>query len=202
MKKLISLVLGTGLIGSCYFVNNFSFKEDKLDYYSYILKHEGKRNEVYDPIPNDKKYEPTIGIGHYLDRPDSRETFIKVLPEVNYNDIYNKRSKLTDEQVKKLFEHDVLLYENLARNAFEDFDSFPPYLKEAIVDGFYRGDLAESPKTKKLINEGNFSEASKEYLRNKEYVNAKKNGKRGIISRMNSNSKAMEKYSREFKKRK
>ena len=33
---------------------------------NYITSNEGRRLEVYDPIPHDGKDEPTIGIGHYL----------------------------------------------------------------------------------------------------------------------------------------
>ena len=199
---LAGAVLGSAVVGTSCKGENFANKPGSPDYYSYILKWEGKRNEVYDPNPRDNKYEPTIGVGHYLDRPDSRKTFEKVLPEVNYEDIYQGKSKLTDEQVKRLFNHDILEYESRARRAFSNFDSFPGYLREALVDGFYRGDLTGSPKTRKLINEGKFYDASVEYLNHSEYRSAKKNGMSGVFYRMNSNSKAMKRYSEEIGERK
>lgn len=177
-----------------------SSSKEEPDYYSILLKWEGKRNKVYDPIPNDGKYEPTIGIGHYLDRSDSRKTFEKILLEVNYDDIYQGKSELTDEQVKRLFNHDILEYVSTTKKLFPNFDTYPPYVREGLVNGVYRGDLTGSPKTRKLINEGDFDGASIEYLRNKEYQDAVKNGRRGIRSRMEYNAKVMKRYSKELKK--
>ncbi len=203
-KTLQSLVLVGAFLGSALFVNsckkeNIKNKIESPDYYSHFIAYEGKRNKVYDPNPRDNKYEPTIGVGHYLDGPGSRESFENALPEINYDLVYSKKKKLTDEEVRKLFDYDLAKKINDAKEAFDNFDSYPNYLKIALVDGFYRGDLKKSPKTQELIRQGKFYEASIEYLNHKEYKNAKKNKMRGVFNRMNSNSKAMLKYSKENK---
>lgn len=200
-----ALAFAGAILGSVIFVStckkeNLEEKAISPDYYSHFIQYEGKRNEVYDPDPKDNKDEPTIGVGHYLDRPDSRETFKNALPEVNYDLVYSRCKRLSDEEVRKLFDYDISLYVEKTKAEIKNFDSYPNYLKIALVDGFFRGDLAKSPKTKALINEGKFYEAAIEYLNHKEYINAKKNKMSGVFYRMGSNSRAMLRYSRESKK--
>lgn len=200
-KNLTSILLAGSLLTGCFGNGKSNEKETSNDYASYIAQFEGRRNEVYDPNPNDGRDEPTIGIGHYLDRGDSKETFAKILPEVNYDNIYCGKEKLTNEQIDKLFNHDVIEYENLAKKYFSNFDSYPFYLKRSLVDGCYRGDLSDSPKTRKLINEGKFYAAADEYINRKDYRECVKNGMIGIKTRMDKNRDAMIKYARELEGR-
>lgn len=174
-------------------------EDSNLAYATYVADNEGRKKKVYDPIPDDGKDEPTIGVGHYLDRGDSRETFKRVLPEVNYDDVYNKRRELEDEEIDKLLSEDIKIYVKRAKNRIPKFDEFPLYVRQAIVDGFYRGDLSGSPKTLRYINDGEFGEASKEYLNHNEYVNAAKLGRRGIRKRMENNAAKFLKYHKEKK---
>ncbi|MBU1136064.1 MAG: hypothetical protein ABIG37_02205 [Nanoarchaeota archaeon] len=171
-------------------------EDDLMLYARYTSQFEGKRDKVYDPNPNDNKLEPTIGVGHYLDRADSRETFGRVLPEVDYDLVYSGKQKLTEEQIDKLFASDIEGYVKIARNLFPKFETYPEYLRQALIDGCYRGDLLDSPKTRKLINKGNFQEASQEYINRKDYRNAEKNGMKGIVIRMNRNREAMRRFGR------
>lgn len=202
MKKNLISIIWAGAILASSLVNN-SYADPQTDYKAYLEytgNFEGRRSQVYDPNPNDGKGEPTVGIGHYLDRKDSRKTFERVLPEVDYDNIYSGREKLTDSQIDRLFMSDIVQYENIARNYFAEFDSYPTSLKQALVDGCYRGDLIQSPKTRRLINEGKLIEASKEYLNNREYKNAIKKSMRGVRTRMGKNACAMLEYGLELKK--
>lgn len=58
---------------------------------------------------------------------------------------------------------------------------------------YFRGKLtkAGSPNTVKLINQGKYKEASKEFLNSDEYRNAKARGREGIRERMEKASKAI-----------
>jgi hypothetical protein len=172
-----------------------STKTSSLTYAEYIAGWEGRRSGVYDPNPNDGKPEPTIGVGHYLDRGNSRETFARVLPEVNYDKIYSGRKEITKDQIDKLFAHDLKEYIAKTKKAFPKFHTYPAELQAALVDGFYRGDLSGSPKTRRLINEGKWEEASIEYLNNREYLNSRASGMSGVATRMEENSRRMRNYS-------
>ncbi len=168
--------------------------DDLTEYARYTGDFEGWRNWVYDPNPSDGDPEPTIGVGHYLDRENSRETFEKVLPEVDYNMVYEGGLDLTDGQINRLFAEDISEYVMIAEKLFPKFNSYPLYLRQALVDGCYRGDLFDSPKTRRLINEESWEEAADEYINRRDYRDAIKNGMRGIKIRMNENRRRMLKY--------
>ena len=70
-------------------------------------------------------------------------------------------------------------------NAIPEFENLSDALQQALFYEWFRGSLVQSPKTRKLINEGKFSEAAVEFLNNDEYRNAKKNKRSGIIKHMN-----------------
>lgn len=163
----------------------------------YIAANEGIKLRVYDPVPNDGKYEPTIGVGHYMGRPDSKKVFNKVLPEIDYGRVLSGKQDLTEEQALRLFQYDLGTYIDRARAKISNYDGFPLGVKKAIVDGFYRGDLSRSPRTLRYINKGKFDKAAIEYLNHNEYRNAKRLGKPGVAIRMKKNSEAFERYYRE-----
>ena len=83
------------------------------------------------------------------------------------------------------------LKEKLASKKISGFSSFPQYIKNAIINALYRGDLG--PKTIGLINKGNWKSASEEYLNHK---NAK-SGPTQIIRRMKTNALAFNNYDRQ-----
>tara|TARA_R100001224_G_scaffold14501_2_gene7233 strand:- start:3200 stop:5818 length:2619 start_codon:yes stop_codon:yes gene_type:complete len=78
-------------------------------------------------------------------------------------------------------------------NAIPKFDSFSDELQQALFYEWFRGSLVQSPKTRKLINEGKFSEAAKEFLNNDEYKNARKNKRSGVISHFELTAKLLNK---------
>ena len=78
---------------------------------------------------------------------------------------------------------------NKARSFFPSFDSYPPDVQAELVQGVYRGDVGGSPKFRKLLNEGRFTEAASEFLNNAEYKDPKTSA--GIKRRMKALSNSI-----------
>jgi len=150
-------------------VQNNSFVDKAAEY---IKRNEGVRNRLY----KDSKGYWTVGIGHL------------VTPQ-EYNTFKNKT--LTDKEVLDLFNKDLNKKIQLAKSYFgSKFDTFSDDLKIAIIDGYFRGDLPGSPRTKDLLRRGNYKGAAKEYLNNKEYQAALASGS-GVAKRMQRNAEIM-----------
>jgi GH24 family phage-related lysozyme (muramidase) len=168
--------------------------DDEFDlarFAKHIRKYEGFANRMY----NDPRGNPTIGIGHLL-KDDDRELFQKLFGNlVNFDSIMESQQALTDEQVYQLAKYDVDEHLKRAQKTFKDFDSYPYYLQEALLDSVYRGDTG--PKTISLINNGNWAHVPAEYLNRYDYKNAKKLNVPGIIGRMNKNAAAFAKWAYE-----
>jgi GH24 family phage-related lysozyme (muramidase) len=132
---------------------------------SHVLKkNEGVRYEVYKDVYGYK----TIGIGHKV---ESGESF----------------GKLSEQEVYDLFVIDATKKIKLCRKYFSKFDSYPICVQVAILDGFFRGDLSGSPKTMRLMNQGRWIEASREYLNHREYRQSKID-RTGVYKRMDRNA--------------
>jgi len=145
--------------------------------YEYIGDNEGEKFEVY----RDHKGNPTIGVGHLI---LDGEDFSK---------------GITREQSQALFAKDVQKHLNRAKGLFPNFDSYPNYIKVALLDGVYRGEHEERFKTTQLINEGKWIEASKEYIDRDDYDESKAQGKKhGVWQRMDRNAKRMAQYGKEL----
>lgn len=159
--------------------------------YDYISHWEGKSNKVY----IDTAGKPTIGVGHYLkDDIRDRELFEKLFDKkVDYDAILSGKQTLTDDQIEKLFNADIKIKEKSAENIITGFKNFPMYVKNAIINALYRGDMG--PKTIKLINSGDWNLVPIEYLN---HQNAK-SGKEQIKRRMQTNAYAFLNYSKQMK---
>ena len=160
---------------------------------NYISNHEGKRSKVYCALePNSinpyKFKQPTVGIGHYLDSGHSKQVFEKTLPEINWEDVRFGRIELTEQQIDRLFQEDLQKHILRAEKLFPNIRSYTLDQQKAILDGIYRGCLSGSPNTRRLIEQGDWERASKEYLNHSEYKNAVRNGRRGVRYRMEKNS--------------
>ena len=154
----------------------------------YIGHWEGKRDTVY----KDSAGLPTIGIGHYLNNSQQDRQLFKALfgDTVNYDKVLNGQQKLTDDQIEKLFNVDVKTKEKLASKKISNFTSLPTYVKNAIINALYRGDIG--PKTIGLMNSGDWSNAAREYLN---HQNAK-SGPSQIQRRMKTNAVAFAQYAK------
>ena len=93
-------------------------------------------------------------------------------------------------------EADALLRKDLAKrmpkikSKIKNFDNLSQELQVEIAQSWFRGGIAGSPKTIKLINEGKFEEASVEFLDNNEYRTTKL---RGVKRRMKGLSDTLKK---------
>lgn len=140
---------------------------------AYVAANEGRRNRPY----KDSKGLRTVGVGHLMAPTEPDRV-------------------LSDAEVDALFAADLAAKEKAARGKLGDaaFDSLPEKAKVAVIDGFFRGDLAGSPKTLKLLKEGKLSQAADEYLNNAEYRASKASnlaGKpHGVAARMERNAEA------------
>ena len=160
----------------------------------YIASWEGKEKKVY----KDSAGLPTIGIGHYLTNTKQDKQLFKSLfgDSVDYNDILKGKEELEDDEILKLFNVDVKIKEKLAKMKIPDFNSYPQYIKNAIICGLYRGDLG--PKTINHINSGDWQKASIEYVN---HENAR-SGPDQVKRRMKTNALAFSHYGKQLEKNK
>lgn len=134
----------------------------------YIKRNEGVKNSLY----KDSKGFWTIGIGHLV-TPDELT--------------YYKGKTLSQGEIYSLFARDLQKKLALVKKHFPKYNSYPDDLKIAILDGYFRGDLAHSDKTRALLNAGKFKAAAKEYLNHNEYRAALASGS-GVAPRMQRNA--------------
>jgi len=92
--------------------------------------------------------------------------------------------KITLEQAKENLQEDINIRLTEIQNRIPNFSNLSENLQIALFGEYYRGSVGQSPKTIKLINEGKYDEAAKEFLNNDEYRNAKKRKRRGIRKNM------------------
>ena len=140
----------------------------------YLLQFEG-----FDPVARQGAGEKylTLGHGHY--GPDVKEG-----------------QKISRKDAALLFQKDIAKRIPQIKKLIPKFDSFPASAQTAIFGEFYRGSIGGSPKTVKLINAGKFGEASKEFLKNTEYIDRVKLNRRGIGPRMERVSSELMKMSK------
>jgi hypothetical protein len=107
---------------------------------------------------------------------------------------------ISQERAIELLEEDINEANVKARELVSDFDSFPFYLRQELVNSAFRGMLGKSPETVRLINEGKFDEAAVEYLRADDYYKAEDDPDTwgGLKQRMEDVSNALLQYSQEL----
>ena len=169
-------------------------KDDSKDVGDYIGGHEGKRHKVYD----DGKAYATIGIGHQL-IPTDKDNFQSLWGDKHdFSKLSTGKDELDDHDIDVLFGHDYVEHRAKTKRFFPDFNDYPTYLKAALVDGVFRGDLSLSNRTRKLINDGDWDGAAREYLDNAEYRSANTKGMSGVATRMEENRDRFLKYAKEL----
>lgn len=109
----------------------------------------------------------------------------------HYGSDVKKGQTITKEEAKTLLIKDINKRLPAIRKAIPSFDSFSTELKVELAQSWYRGGLSGSPKTINLINKGDFTAASTEFLDNREYKNAVARGRAGIRPRMEAVSNAL-----------
>tara|TARA_R110000823_G_scaffold314801_3_gene444685 strand:+ start:662 stop:1261 length:600 start_codon:yes stop_codon:yes gene_type:complete len=122
----------------------------------------------------------SIGVGHFI------------MPGEDFSD------GIDETQAKELFSKDVLAKIDVAERLFPKYNTYPDYVKIALLDGVFRGDHKSKYKTTKLINNGDFKAAARESIRNNDYTTSKANNT-GVWKRMLANSSAMLKFGTELR---
>jgi len=129
----------------------------------------------------------TLAYGHKITK-DEHNTG-KIVIEGTMLSIENG---LVDFLAIDLLEQDICIKIIAAKKLINEYHTFPEYIKRAIINGFYRGDLSGSPMTIKHINEGKWLKAAIEYLDNREYLSQRT--MKGIKTRMEDNAEAFKLY--------
>jgi len=137
-----------------------------------IREEEGLKLEAYKPDLTEEHH--TIAYGHY--GPDVKEGMTVTL-----------------EEAENYLDKDIRIRLNEINRAIPKFNSFSQDLQTSLFSEYYRGSIPQSPNTRKLINEGKYSQAAEEFLNNDEYRNAEKLGIRGIKGRMEKVFNALKK---------
>jgi GH24 family phage-related lysozyme (muramidase) len=126
------------------------------------------------------------------------EATIATEGEKNYTIGYGRSSenikkgdKITLEQANQYLEEDVNIRIKEIQNAIPNFNNFSENLQLALFYEWYRGSLVQSPRTRKLINQGKLKEAADEFLNNDEYRDAVKRKRSGIRESMENVAKAL-----------
>ena len=127
--------------------------------------------------------------------PETGKTIYEEFPTGGFGD-YGAHVKVgqvyTKEGDRPRFQQRVQDRMGYMEKTFPNFGDLPFNVRDSMVSSNYRGSLPGSPKTIKLIQEGNFMEAGEEFLRNKEYKDAEGSEyKSGIRPRMERLSNAL-----------
>ena len=127
--------------------------------------------------------------------PETGETIYEEFPTGGFGD-YGSHVKVgqvyTKEGDRPRFQQRVQDRMKFMERTFPNFGNLPFDVRDSMVSSNYRGSLPGSPKTIKLIQQGNFMEAGEEFLRNQEYIDAEGSEyKSGIRPRMERLSNAL-----------
>lgn len=137
---------------------------------------------------------PTIGYGFDLHSPGNREVFTRLLPDLNWDNVYSGKVSINDDQANKLLKYKMDEIYNTMEQRIPGIRKMPEFVQSALLDIGYTGPSAKGhigPKTVKALNSNNFIEAGKELLRNKQYETAKEKGLSGLIPRFDRVSNAL-----------
>jgi len=117
---------------------------------------EGRKPRLY----KDTKGKWTIGYGHLIKNKAELKKY--------------KGKTLSDAEINGLLDADVKEKIKMAQDLFPKFNEYNDEFKTTIINGIFRGDLSGSPTAIKLINQGLFKQAAKEYLDHGDYIAASK----------------------------
>lgn len=153
---------------------------------NYIAQSEGSKDYLYDDERPNRKWKVgdklkgnlTIGVGHLV-KPEEIEKY---------------RNGINDKQIQNLFNQDVLKHLRRTVDLFPKFRTYPTYVKLALLDGVFRGEHKEKHKTVQYINKDEWNKVPEEYIDRGDYKNAVANGLPGVVTRMDRNKEAFQKY--------
>lgn len=148
---------------------------------------EGFKPQAY-TLP--KETAPTVGYGTHL-TPDKANIFKRLFGQsVNFDAVAGGQQAITPQQGSALVGDHLTSVSNRLQKVLPSLPKYNPELQGALLNGAYRGDVMQSPKALKLMNQGNWPAASQEYLNNREY---KTTTLPGVKTRMNYNASVFNK---------
>ena len=160
-----------------------------------VIQDEGMKLKPY----KDTRGILTVGIGHNLEAPGSKETFGRAFGE-HGEKLHRHASgggSLSQEQVTTLFDADYEHHLQRTIKLIPNLHTHPPQVQAALVSGTYRGHIGDSPTFRKHFNAGNYSGASKEFLNRGEYKDPKTAS--GVIKRLDRDHKIYSDYAATMK---
>jgi len=112
-----------------------------------------KKHITYDdvtmrPVTSSKQIQGTMTIGY--------GTTMSVYPQMKVGE------RISDSKANQLLELGIKKEENEVKRLIPKYDQYPRYVRMALLNAKYRGDLG--PATIKLINQNKWGFVSKEYL--------------------------------------
>lgn len=162
------------------------FKELVKGWEGKVIDPVTKKHITYDdvtmkPVTSPKQIQGTMTIGYGTTR--------SVYPQMKVGE------RISDSKANQLLELGIKKEENEVRRLIPKYDQYPRYIRIALLNAKYRGDLG--PATIKLINQNKWSLVSKEYLNHPNYKNPGRYP--GVVKRMKSNADAFDRYAKELK---
>jgi GH24 family phage-related lysozyme (muramidase) len=109
---------------------------------------------------------------------------------------------ITKAKAEQLLTSDIKNEENKTKTLFPKYDTYPLYVRKALVNSVYRGEAKKGYKWVEAINAGNWEDAATKYLQGwdidfSQAKNPKYKG--GVADRMVTNQDAFKKYAQELK---
>lgn len=111
-------------------------------------------------------------------------------------------AKITKSKAEQLLTADIRNEENKTKNLFPKYDTYPTYVRKALVNSVYRGEAKKGYKWVEAINAGNWEDAATKYLQGWDIDFSQANDpkyKGGVADRMVTNQEAFKKYANELK---
>ena len=111
-------------------------------------------------------------------------------------------AKITKTKAEQLLTLDIINEEKKTKNLFPKYDTYPTYIKKALVNSVYRGEAKKGYKWVEAINAGNWDDAAAKYLQGWNIDFSQANDpkyKGGVADRMVTNQDAFKKYAKELK---
>jgi GH24 family phage-related lysozyme (muramidase) len=145
----------------------------------------------------------TVGIGHNLDAPNSKSTFLKTFGEDGHalHASVKAGGSITHEQAHKLFDTDYEHHLNKTIKMIPNLHEHPPEVQAVLVSGTYRGHVGDAPMFRKKFNSGDIESAAHEVLNRKEYKNPERDEKGkikapGVLTRLERDHSVLMDYAK------
>ncbi len=166
--------------------------QQAMDLYNVVSLNEGKEESVY----KDTEGNNSIAIGFNLEEPSNREYLFKK-HGLTYDDVVNKGVKLSENQIRDLYNYSM-------SNAYQDaklfdpkLDSRPHNVRVAILDLAFnlgRNKLNTFKKMRKALEDDDYNTAAAEMKDSKWFDQVKTRGPRmvGIMQNQNNLSTVLQ----------